>query len=69
MQSVRLTLSPMFLQSDFEFVSLLSPSHPLLPSIGAKFPFELAIGVNGRIWVKAADIEKTIKLMKAIQEA
>ena len=50
-------------------ISLLSPSHPLLPSLGAKFPFELAIGVNGRIWVKATEPQKTIELMKVIQDA
>jgi exosome complex component RRP40 len=49
--------------------SLLSPKHPLLPSLGSKFPFELAIGSNGRIWVKTKEPSKTIELMKAIQDA
>jgi exosome complex RNA-binding protein Rrp4 len=37
--------------------------------MGAKFPFELAIGVNGRIWVKAAEAQKTIELLTAIKQA
>lgn len=31
---------------------LLSPKNPLLSQLGSKFPFEVAVGMNGRIWVK-----------------
>ncbi|GAA6012839.1 hypothetical protein JCM11491_006195 [Sporobolomyces phaffii] len=34
--------------------ALLSPKNPLLSQLGSKFPFEVAVGMNGRIWVKAA---------------
>ncbi|GAA5872822.1 hypothetical protein JCM16303_006844 [Sporobolomyces ruberrimus] len=34
--------------------SLLSPKNPLLSKLGSKFPFEVAIGMNGRIWVKSS---------------
>ncbi|GAA6060730.1 hypothetical protein JCM10212_003774 [Sporobolomyces blumeae] len=34
--------------------ALLSPKNPLLPKLGSKFPFEVAVGMNGRIWVKAS---------------
>lgn len=37
--------------------------------MGAKFPFEIAIGVNGRIWVKTAEPQKTIELLAAIRDA
>lgn len=37
--------------------SLLSPTHFLLPLLGAQFPLEAAIGVNGRVWISS--VEKT----------
>ena len=37
---------------------LLSPKNPILPKLGASFPFEVAVGMNGRVWVKAADGEE-----------
>jgi exosome complex component RRP40 len=47
--------------------SLLSSKHPLLPTLAAKFPFETAIGVNGRIWVKADTVGRTIALGRMIE--
>ncbi|KAL8277041.1 hypothetical protein RQP46_010575 [Phenoliferia psychrophenolica] len=38
--------------------ALLSPKNPILPKLGASFPFEVAVGMNGRVWVKAADGEE-----------
>ncbi|GAA5960148.1 hypothetical protein JCM3765_002486 [Sporobolomyces pararoseus] len=32
--------------------SLLSPKNTILNQLGSKFPFEVAVGMNGRIWVK-----------------
>lgn len=48
---------------------LLSPKNPVLPRLGAKFPFEIAVGMNGRIWVKTADgeEEKVIELIKELK--
>ncbi|GAA5988519.1 hypothetical protein JCM11641_003301 [Rhodosporidiobolus odoratus] len=34
--------------------ALLSPKNPLLSRLGATFPFEVAVGMNGRVWVKAS---------------
>ncbi|KAM0750342.1 hypothetical protein T439DRAFT_334735 [Meredithblackwellia eburnea MCA 4105] len=47
--------------------ALLSPKNPILAKLGAQFPFEVAVGMNGRIWVKAADGEEE-NLVKLIQE-
>ncbi|KXS20375.1 hypothetical protein M427DRAFT_94422 [Gonapodya prolifera JEL478] len=34
--------------------NLLLPKFPLLPTLGTRFPFETAVGVNGRVWISAA---------------
>lgn len=49
--------------------SLLAKNHPLLPRLGARFPFEIAIGVNGRVWCKAPDTVHTILFARAIEWA
>lgn len=46
---------------------LLSPRNPILPKLGAKFPFEVAVGMNGRVWVKAADGEEE-KIIELVSE-
>lgn len=46
---------------------LLSPKHPLLQTLAAQFPFETAIGMNGRIWVKAGSVGETIALKRVIE--
>lgn len=48
---------------------LLSPRNPILPKLGARFPFEVAVGMNGRVWVKAADgeEEKIIELVRELR--
>lgn len=38
---------------------LLSPKNPILSQLGSKFPFEVAVGMNGRIWVKASSSSNT----------
>ncbi|TXT13512.1 hypothetical protein VHUM_00879 [Vanrija humicola] len=45
---------------------LLSPKHPLLPMLAARIPFETAIGLNGRVWFKTAEIGQTIALRRII---
>ena len=39
---------------------LLFKGHPVLEELGAIYAYELAIGVNGRIWVKGSDIKATL---------
>jgi exosome complex component RRP40 len=46
---------------------LLTPKHPLLPSLAAQFPFEIAVGMNGRIWFKAADVGQTIAIKRLLE--
>lgn len=33
--------------------SFLNPSHSLLKYLGSKTPFELAVGLNGCVWIKS----------------
>jgi exosome complex component RRP40 len=47
--------------------SLLDQSHYLLPLLGKRFPFEVAVGMNGRVWVAAKEIKKTIALIRSIE--
>ncbi|KAK4054112.1 exosome non-catalytic core subunit rrp40 [Microbotryomycetes sp. JL201] len=35
--------------------ALLAPKNPILPKLGAKCPFEVAVGMNGRVWIKTGD--------------
>lgn len=48
---------------------LLSPKNPILPAMGARFPFEVAVGMNGRVWIKTAEGEEeaAIELIREIK--
>ncbi|BEI80524.1 hypothetical protein CcaverHIS002_0110530 [Cutaneotrichosporon cavernicola] len=46
---------------------LLSPKYPLLQLLAAHIPFETAIGLNGRVWFKAASVDGTIALQRIIE--
>ncbi|CAG9786952.1 unnamed protein product [Diatraea saccharalis] len=45
---------------------VLSPNCPLLNSLKNEWPFELAVGMNGRIWIKAKTMRETIAVGNAI---
>ncbi|XP_063536687.1 exosome complex component RRP40 [Cydia strobilella] len=45
---------------------ILNPSCPLLESLRNEWPFELAAGMNGRIWIKAKTMRETIAVGNAI---
>ncbi|CAK1580637.1 unnamed protein product [Parnassius mnemosyne] len=45
---------------------ILNPNCPLLESLKNEWPFELAAGMNGRIWIKANTMRETIALGNAI---
>lgn len=45
---------------------ILNPECPLLNSLKNEWPFELAAGMNGRIWIKANTLKETIALGNAI---
>jgi len=37
--------------------------------LGAQFPFEAAVGMNGRVWVGAKEIKQTIAIIRCIEAA
>lgn len=39
----------------------------MLPLLGARFPLEAAVGVNGRVWVSAKDVRETIAIARCIE--
>jgi len=46
---------------------LLDPKHFLLPFLGSRFPLEVAVGVNGRVWIKAQEVKETIAIARCIE--
>ncbi|KIY64169.1 hypothetical protein CYLTODRAFT_425453 [Cylindrobasidium torrendii FP15055 ss-10] len=48
---------------------LLDPSHFLLPLLGSKIPLEVAVGVNGRVWISTKEPKHTIAICRAIEAA
>jgi len=38
-------------------------------ALGSKVAFELAVGVNGRVWVKAGSVSETILAANAIRNS
>jgi exosome complex component RRP40 len=47
----------------------LDPQHFLLPLLGARFPFEAAVGMNGRVWVSAKEVKQIIAMSRCIEAA
>ncbi|KAK2463315.1 hypothetical protein APHAL10511_004626 [Amanita phalloides] len=47
--------------------NLMDPKHFLLPMLGSKFPVEIAIGMNGRVWINAKEARHTIAILRCIQ--
>ncbi|KAI0688894.1 exosome complex exonuclease RRP40 [Earliella scabrosa] len=48
---------------------LLDPDHFLFPLLGARFPLESAIGMNGRVWVNAKEPRHIIAISRCIEAA
>lgn len=48
---------------------LFEPSCPVLDAIGARVPYELAIGLNGRLWVNSVSPQATILVVNAVLRA
>ncbi|KAL4062314.1 hypothetical protein V8B97DRAFT_2039761 [Scleroderma yunnanense] len=46
---------------------LLDPKHFLLPLLGSRFPLEVAVGVNGRVWVSTKGVKQTIAVVRCIE--
>lgn len=49
--------------------NLLDINNPLLRNMGKQFPYEMAIGMNGKVWIKAKRPEYVLKIIKAINLA
>lgn len=47
----------------------LDPDSVVLNELGKHIPFEIAVGINGRIWVKSTTPENTILITNAILES
>ena len=47
---------------------LVKPS-PVLRALGSRLKFECVVGVNGRVWVKAADVAQTIIVVNAVRNS
>lgn len=48
---------------------LLNNNNPLLKILGKKFPFEIAIGMNGKIWFNGRNCKDMLNLMNALYAA
>jgi len=46
---------------------LLDPKHFLLPFLGSRFPLEVAVGTNGRVWISSKEIKQTIAIGRCIE--
>jgi exosome complex component RRP40 len=44
----------------------MAPECPVLNELGAAIPFEIAVGINGRIWVNSGAVDHSILLTNAI---
>ncbi|EDR13339.1 uncharacterized protein LACBIDRAFT_188180 [Laccaria bicolor S238N-H82] len=48
-------------------LDLLDTKHFLLPLLGGRFPLEVAVGLNGRVWVNAKEIKQVIAIVRCIE--
>lgn len=48
---------------------MLDPKHYLMPLLGARFPLEAAVGMNGRVWVSAKEAKQIIAASRCIEAA
>jgi exosome complex component RRP40 len=48
---------------------LLAEPSPVLKALGARLKYECVVGVNGRVWVKAADVAQTIIVVNAVRNS
>jgi len=48
---------------------ILSTQSELLPQLGKSLPFEIAVGLNSRVWVNGRSTNETLALAHAISGA
>jgi exosome complex component RRP40 len=51
------------------FFRLLSPECAIVNELGNYIPYEIAVGVNGRVWIKTRSVVETIVVTNAILNA
>lgn len=57
-----------FLPFTFYFdCRLLAPECEIIQDLGQLYPFELVLGMNGRIWVKAKTIQQTLIVANVLE--
>lgn len=49
--------------------SLLNYENPLLRTLGKKTPYEIAVGVNGKVWINAKNTKDVFTILTALQSA
>ena len=47
----------------------LSADCPMLKLLGESIPFEIALGMNGRIWIHSKSVRNTIAIMNALSNS
>ncbi|KAL1922308.1 uncharacterized protein VTP21DRAFT_9847 [Calcarisporiella thermophila] len=48
---------------------LLDPETPILNALAPHFPFEIAVGINGRVWINTASPKHTVLLANAVRNS
>ena len=51
------------------YFRLLDPHYYLLPLLGSQFPLEVAVGLNGKVWINAKSSIHTIAAVRCIEAA
>ena len=46
---------------------LLVPNNVILSNLGKHFSFEIAVGINGYVWLNGGTLEKTLSLLTALE--
>ncbi|WWC70659.1 uncharacterized protein I206_104610 [Kwoniella pini CBS 10737] len=46
---------------------LLNSKFPVLPALASTIPFEIAVGLNGRVWLKTETVSESIALKRVIE--
>lgn len=49
--------------------SLLTPNCPVLKFLGRKIPYEIAVGLNGRVWINSKSVQHTILIANTIKRS
>ena len=61
-------LSLALLTTSLVLCRLLAPSHPLLPALGTHLTFDIAIGLNGQIWLSSPSVVDTLCAIACIKD-